>query len=79
MVDGLSSLPQDLGSIPSTDTHIDTQTQRHTHETTSPGARHRSICFLIPGLRRQKKQADLCESKVSLVYIVSFRPARDTQ
>ena len=33
---------------------------------------------LVPALRMQK-QADLCELKSSLVYIVSSRPARATQ
>ena len=33
---------------------------------------------LIPALGRQR-QADLCEFKASLVYIVSSRPARATQ
>jgi hypothetical protein len=33
---------------------------------------------LIPALRRQR-QADLCESEVSLVYKVSFRTVRTTQ
>ena len=32
---------------------------------------------LIPALRRQR-QEDLCEFKVSLIYIVSFRTARAT-